>query len=127
VGGKSFKSKKKRNWVGGGEKIKFPKKNTEIRGKKNWEGGGKKIKSRKKLRSGLRKGKQKQSTRDGTGIEKRILSVHHPSTLVHWWVLIHSGPYIAHQRMITVFAVQCFCFQFCDSTSGFFCFFKFLK
>ncbi len=37
----------------------------------------------KKLRSGLRKGKQKNSTWDGTGIEKRILSMHHPSRLVH--------------------------------------------
>jgi hypothetical protein len=56
------KAKKKRNWLGGGEKIKFPK---------------------KKLRSGLRKGKRKNSTWDGTGIEKRILSMHHPSRLVH--------------------------------------------
>jgi hypothetical protein len=31
------------------------------------------------------------STWGGTGIEKRILSMHHPSTLVHWWVLVHSG------------------------------------
>jgi hypothetical protein len=34
VGGKSFKSKRKRNWVRGGEKIKFQKKKTEIGGKK---------------------------------------------------------------------------------------------
>jgi hypothetical protein len=54
VGGKFFKSKKKETgWgVGGGEKIKLPK---------------------IKLRSGLRKGKQKNSTWDGTGIEKRVL------------------------------------------------------
>ncbi len=42
----------------------------------------------KQMRSGLRKGKQKESTWDATGMEKRILSVHHPSTLVHWWVVI---------------------------------------
>jgi hypothetical protein len=40
VGGKSFKSNKKGNWVRGGEKIKFQKTN---------------------LRSGLRKGKEKKS------------------------------------------------------------------
>jgi hypothetical protein len=34
VGGKSFKSKTKQNWVGGGEKIKFPKKKPEIKGRK---------------------------------------------------------------------------------------------
>jgi hypothetical protein len=67
VGGKSFKSKKKkRNWVGGGQKIKFPQKKTEIRGKINWEGGGEKIKLQKKTEiraeKGLRKGKQKRST-----------------------------------------------------------------
>jgi hypothetical protein len=54
-------------------------------------GRGKNKVSKKKLRSGLRKGKQKKSTWDSTRIEKRILSVHHPSTLVHWWVLVHSG------------------------------------
>jgi hypothetical protein len=70
VGGKSFKKKKKK--LGGG-----------------W--GENKVPQKKKLRSGLRKGKEKKSTWDGTGIEKRILSVHHPSTLVHWWVLLHSG------------------------------------
>jgi hypothetical protein len=59
--------------LGGREKIKLQKK-TEIKAEK-----------------GLIKGKQKKSTWDSTGIEKRILSVHHPSTLVHWWVLVHSG------------------------------------
>ncbi len=34
MGGKSFKSQKQKNWVGGGEKIKFPKKKTEIRAEK---------------------------------------------------------------------------------------------
>jgi hypothetical protein len=78
VGGREKFQKQKEKKLGGGRgENKVPQ-------KKNWEGGGKKIKLRKKLRSGLRKGKQKQSTRDGTGIEKRILSVHHPSTLVHW-------------------------------------------
>jgi hypothetical protein len=51
-------------------------------------GGWEKIKLQKnKLRLGLRKGKEKKSSWDGTRIEKRNLSVHHPSTLVH------SGPY----------------------------------
>jgi hypothetical protein len=76
--------KKKKKLGGGGYKILFPKKKT---GKEVRE----KIKFQKKLRSGLRKGKKKTSTWDGTGIEKRILSVHHPSTLVHRWVLVHSG------------------------------------
>jgi len=89
VGGKSFKSKKKKLGEGWGEN-KVPKKNLD-REKKNWEGGGEKIKLQKKLRSGLRKG-EKKSTWDGTGIEKRILSVHHPSKSLHWWVLVHSGP-----------------------------------
>ncbi len=36
-----------------------------------------------------------KSTWDSTGIEKRILSAHHGSTLVHWWLatLVHSGPW----------------------------------
>jgi len=94
VGGwEKFQNKKKQKQkpVGGRGENKVPKKKTEIRGKKNWEGRGEKIKLQKKLRSGLRKGKQKKSTWDGTGIEKRILSVHHTSTLVHWWVLVHFG------------------------------------
>jgi hypothetical protein len=32
-----------------------------------------------------------KSSWDGKGIEKRILSLHHPSTLVRWCVLLHSG------------------------------------
>ncbi len=46
-------------------------------------GRGENKSCKNKLRSGLRKGKEKKSTWDGTGTEKRILSVHHPSTLVH--------------------------------------------
>ncbi len=62
MGGKSFKSKKKKPGGGRG-KIKFPqKKKNRDQGKiKNWEGGGEKIKLQKeKLRSGLRKCKQKK-------------------------------------------------------------------
>ncbi len=55
------------------------------------EGRGENKVPKKKTEKGLRKGKEKKSTLDGTGIGKRILSVHHPSTLVHWWVLVHSG------------------------------------
>ncbi len=55
------------------------------------EWGENKVPEKKKLRSGLReRAKKKKSTWDGTGIEKRILSVHHPSTLVHWWVLVNK-------------------------------------
>ncbi len=50
-----------------------------------------KKKKKKKLTLGLRKGKEEKSTWDGTGIEKGTLRVHHPSTLVHWWVLVHCG------------------------------------
>jgi len=39
---------------------------------------------------GWERAKKKKWSWDGTGIEKRILSVHHPSTLVHWWVLAAS-------------------------------------
>jgi hypothetical protein len=30
------------------------------------------------------------------GTKKVHPSVHHPSTLVHWWVLVHSGQKRAH-------------------------------
>jgi hypothetical protein len=93
--GKVSKAKKlKKTWVGGGEKIKFQKKKSEIRGKKKLgRGRGEnKVTKKKKLRSGLRKCKQKKVNRNGTWIEKRILSMHHPSTLVHSCVLVHSGP-----------------------------------
>jgi hypothetical protein len=72
MGGKSTKStqKKKKKLGGrGGERIKF-RKETEIR---------------------VEKGQRKNSTWDGTGIEKRNPSVHHPSTLVQWSVLVRSG------------------------------------
>jgi hypothetical protein len=45
-----------------------------------------------------RKKEEEEATGDGKGIEKRILSVHHPSTLVHWWVLVHSGLHIVKNR-----------------------------
>jgi hypothetical protein len=53
--------------------------------KLGWERGENKVPKNKKLRSGLRKGKEKNSTWDGTSIEKRILSVHHPFMLVQPW------------------------------------------
>jgi hypothetical protein len=71
---KARKLKKKQKPGGGRGENKVHKK---IRGKKYWEGGGEKIKLKKKLRSGLRKGKQKNSTWDGTGFQ--------------WLVLVHSG------------------------------------
>jgi hypothetical protein len=75
--------------VGGWEKFESQKKKKK---KENWvRGEEKKNYQKKKPEKGLRKGKEKKSTLDGTGIGKRILSVHHPSTLVHWWVLVHSG------------------------------------
>jgi len=80
------KINKKRNWVGGWEKMKFPEKKNRDQegGKKLGRGQAENKVAKKKLGSGLRKGKEKKSTWDGTRIEKRILSVHHPSTLVHW-------------------------------------------
>jgi hypothetical protein len=42
VSGKSFKSKNKRNQVGGGEKIKFPKQNRDQGKKKLGRGRGRK-------------------------------------------------------------------------------------
>jgi hypothetical protein len=54
--------KKKEKEVGGGQgENKVPQNKTEVRGKKkNWEGGREKVKLKKKLRSGLRKGKEKK-------------------------------------------------------------------
>ncbi len=72
MGGKSFKSNKKRKLGEGQGENKVPKNKSEIRAEK-----------------GQRKQK---STWDGTGIEKRILSVHHPSMLVHWWVASSLWP-----------------------------------
>ncbi len=63
--------------MGGGQKIKLQKK-TEFRAQFRAEQGQTK----------------KKSARDATGIEKRILSVHHPSTLVQWWVLVRCGPLV---------------------------------
>jgi hypothetical protein len=65
-------------WVGGWEK--FQKKEKENR-KSGGERGENKVpkknkigdQGKKKLRSGLRKGEQKKSAWDGTGMEKRIL------------------------------------------------------
>jgi hypothetical protein len=54
------KRKKKRNWVGGGEKIKFPKIKNRDQGKKELgRGQGENKVAKNKLRSGLRKGKKK--------------------------------------------------------------------
>ncbi len=50
--GKVSKEKKKKTRWGVGKK-QSSKKHIEIMGKKNWEGGGEKIKLQKKLRSGL--------------------------------------------------------------------------
>jgi hypothetical protein len=88
--GKVSPKKKKKNWVAVGEKMKFQKNKNKDQGEKKLGGGqGENKVGKKKLISGLRKGKEKKSTWDGTGIEKRLLSVHHPSTLVHWCVLVH--------------------------------------
>jgi hypothetical protein len=87
VGGKSFKSKEKKQKPGKGQ-------------------GENKVAPKKKLKSGLRKGKEKNSTWDGTGIEKRILSVHHPST----WGIGGAGSLwnTNETSMVTfVFPVRC--------------------
>ncbi len=61
--------------MGGEEKIKFPKK-FEIRAKKG---------QTKKLNLGWHMDR------------KRIQSMHHPSMLVHWWVLVHFGHHITDE------------------------------
>jgi hypothetical protein len=95
VGEKSFKKKKKGNRVGGGEEIKFQTKKKQRSGKKNWEGGGQEIKLQKrKRRSGLRKGKQNKVNLGWHRDRKENPISAHPSTLVHWWVLVHSGPFL---------------------------------
>jgi hypothetical protein len=59
--------------------------------KKKLGGGlGKNKVPKRKIEIGAGKGESKKSTWDGTWIEKVILSMHHPSTLVHWWVLVHQ-------------------------------------
>ncbi len=91
-------SKKEKKLGAGGEKIKFPKRK-KTKGKKLGGGRGEiKLPKRKKLRSGLKKDKQKKSIWDGTRIEKKILSMHHPSMLVHWWVLVHSSQVNHHAQ-----------------------------
>ncbi len=60
--------------------------------KKLGAGRGENKVAKKKLRSGLRKDKQKKSTWDDTGIEKRILSVHHPRWCTGGcWFTLASG------------------------------------
>jgi len=82
VGGKSFKRKKKRNWVGGRKIIKFPKEKLKLRGKKLGKGHGEnKVAKKTKIR--VEKGQTKKLTWDGIWIEKKILLMHHSSTLVH--------------------------------------------
>jgi len=51
VGGKSFKSQKKK-LVGGRGENKVPKKKLRSRGKKNWEGGGERKGKQKKVNLG---------------------------------------------------------------------------
>jgi hypothetical protein len=68
---------------GGQKENKVPKRKFEIRGEKTRKVAGRKSSCKKNLKSGLRKGKQKKSAWDGTWIENIILSMHHPSTLVH--------------------------------------------
>ncbi len=95
VGGwEKFQKHKKKKMGVGREENKSSKQKNRCRGKKNLgKGWGENKVAKKKRRLGLRKRKQKKSIWDGTGIEKRMLSVHHPSMLVHWWVLVHSGPF----------------------------------
>jgi len=52
VGGWEKFQKQKKNWLGGGEKIKFQKKKLRSRGKKNWEGGGERKGKQKKVNLG---------------------------------------------------------------------------
>jgi hypothetical protein len=62
----------------GGEKKKVPRK------KPTW------AEERRKKKVNL---SSAPSLTQGQGETKKVHpSVHHPSTLVHWWVLVHSGP-----------------------------------
>jgi len=85
VGGEVSKSGKKRNWAGGRGENKVPE-------KKNWEGGREKIKLQKETEIRAEKGQRKKnSTWDGTWIEKRNPSVHHPSPSIHVGALVGAG------------------------------------
>jgi hypothetical protein len=73
---------------GGWKKNKVPKKKIEIMGKNNWEVGGEKIKLQKKLKSRLIKAKKgpkkkKNNLKWHRDRKKKVLSMHHPSMLVH--------------------------------------------
>jgi hypothetical protein len=46
----------------------------------------------KKIGIKVEKGQVKQVNLDGTKIEKKILPMHHPTTLVHWSMLVHFDP-----------------------------------
>jgi hypothetical protein len=64
--GKVSKAKKKRYWVGGGEKTNLPKK-TKIK-EKNWEGQGNNKIAKTKLRLGLIKGKKTTKKKNQLGM-----------------------------------------------------------
>jgi hypothetical protein len=69
------------------------------KGKKiGWGARRNKVAKINKLRSRLKKHKKKKSIWDGTRIEKKILSMHHPSMLVHWWVLVHFSQVNHHAQ-----------------------------
>jgi hypothetical protein len=79
VGGREkFQKIKKRNWMWGGEEIKFPKKNLRSGGKKNWEGGGEKIKLQKKVEIRAEK-RQTKNVNLGCHRDRKDCTIH-----PHW-------------------------------------------
>jgi hypothetical protein len=86
--GKVSKAQNKNKKLGGGRGENKVAQKSEIRAEK-----------------GLSKGKRKKSGWYLTGMEKRILSVHHSSMLVHWWVLVHCGPLVHIGQLDTYYII----------------------
>jgi len=85
---KVSKAKKTKIKLSGGQGKRRFQKNLRSRKKKLARGQGE---NKVAKQTKAEKGQTKQSTCDGTWIEKIILSMHHQSTLVHWWVLVQSS------------------------------------
>jgi hypothetical protein len=71
--------------VGGEEKIKFSEKKTKIK-------GGKLVRGQKKTKIRAKK-VQRKKIKLGWHMDRKekILLVHHPSMVVHWWVVVRSS------------------------------------
>ncbi len=108
MGRKSFKIKRKRNRVQGGEKIKFPTKKTEIRGKKNEE----KIKLQRKTEIRAEKG-QRRKVNLGWHRDRKENPISAPS--IHVGALVGAGslwPNFIRKH----FFFKCVCLLVCINT-----------